>query len=306
MEIQSQVLKDLWEWDRNVLGALEKRIKNAKRDLERCRRLAISPEQVNNEHLLRYKLERLLDQQHIYWQQRAHSTWLVKGDRNTEFFHAQASERKRRNKFDKLKVDGGGEAVGRHLKTFITNQYQQLFMSTAGTHIEEVLDCVHSRVTQEMNNSLTAQFTSEEVWGALQDMGGLKAPGADGIPVVFYKKFWALVGEKVKAEVLAVLNGAAMPQGWNDTVIVLIPKIRVPEKLKDLRPISLCNVVYKFISKVLANRLKVVLPDIISPSHSAFVPSGLITDNILLAYELTPKPKKEKKEWCSSNQVGHE
>ena len=115
--------------------------------MERCRRATISQEQINHEHLLRYKLDRLLDQQHIYWKQRAHSTWLAKGDRNTKIFHAQAAERKKRNTLKKLKVEGGGEVVGKHLKTFITNQYQELFMSNAGTHVEEVLECVPTRVT---------------------------------------------------------------------------------------------------------------------------------------------------------------
>lgn len=156
--------------------------------------------------------------------------------------------------------------TGKALKTFIANQYQQLFRSSAGSNIEEVLDCVQARVTQEINDNLAVPFSSDEVWEALKEMGDLKAPGADGMPVIFYKKFWSLMGSKVKEEVLEVLNGAAMPVGWNDTVIVLIPKVKSPEKLKDLRPISLCNVVYKLISKVLANRLKLVLPDIISPS----------------------------------------
>jgi hypothetical protein len=142
MEIQKRVLAELWEWDQTVLGALEKRIKDAKRELELCRRHPISQGQINKEHLLWYRLECLLDQQHVYWKQRAHSTWLIKGDRNTDFFHAQASERRRRNKIEKLKEDGGGEVAGKHLKAFIANQYQKLFFSTAGTHVEEVLVCV--------------------------------------------------------------------------------------------------------------------------------------------------------------------
>lgn len=89
-----------------------------------------------------------------------------------------------------------------------------------------MLECVQGRVTQEMNDNLIKHFTGEEVIReALQDMGDLKAPGADGILVIFYKEFWSLGGEKVKHEVLDVLNGASMPQGWNDTAIVLIPKI---------------------------------------------------------------------------------
>jgi hypothetical protein len=71
----------------------------------------------------------------------------------------------------------------------------------------------------------------------------------------------------------------------NSTNIALIPKKKDLVSATEFRPISLCNVVYNIIAKVLANRLKVILPSIISPNQSAFLPGKLITDNILAAYE---------------------
>ena len=84
---------------------------------------------------------------------------------------------------------------------------------------------------------------------------------------------------------LDFLNSGYIVPEINYTHIVLIPKIKSPEKIFDFRLISLCNVIYKIISKVLANRLKQILPQIIYPTQSAFVPGHLITDNVLLVYE---------------------
>lgn len=127
-----------------------------------------------------------------------------------------------------------------------------------------------------MNDSLVRPFTGEEVKMALDGIGDLKAPGPDGMPTIFYKKFRNLFGQRVQEEVLAVLNGDDMHEGWNMRTIVLIPKVKTPDLLKDLRPISLCDVLYKVISKVLTNRLKSILPEIISPFQSAFVPGRMI------------------------------
>lgn len=70
------------------------------------------------------------------------------------------------------------------------------------------------------------------------------------------------------------MNGGAFPVGWNDIVISLIIKVQNPEKVTDMRAISLCNVLYKIVSKVLTNRLKRILDDIISPSQSALYLAG--------------------------------
>ena len=98
--------------------------------------------------------------------------------------------------------------------------------------------------------------------------------------------------------VLNVLNSNMSMVEINKTNITLVPKIKHPTKMSDFRPISLCNVVYKLISKVLANHLKVILPQIISENQSEFLSGRLITDNVLVAFELMHylEHKKEGKE----------
>jgi hypothetical protein len=125
----------------------------------------------------------------------------------------------------------------------------------------------------------------KEVSGALNLMGPLKATGPDGFTAGFFQKNWETMGVEVCRAVLDTLNSGSMPPYLNMTHIVLIPKIKDPVKVTDFRPINPCNVLYKLISKVLANRLKKVLPSIISPTQSAFIPGRLISDNILAAYE---------------------
>lgn len=104
-------------------------------------------------------------------------------------------------------------------------------------------------------------------------MHSLKSPGPDGLSPLFFQKYWHIVGNDVTATILFVLNSGHMLHKMNYTHIVPIPKNNDPKTISDYRPISLGNVVSRIFSKVLANQLKLMLPNVISDSQSALVPN---------------------------------
>jgi hypothetical protein len=96
-------------------------------------------------------------------------------------------------------------------------------------------------------------------------MGPLKMPGPNGFPGRFYQRHWGILKEDVVAATRKFFEDGVMPAGINDTAIILTLKSNEPVDLKDFRPISLCNVIYKLILKCIVNRLRGILNDIISP-----------------------------------------
>jgi hypothetical protein len=232
------------------------------------------------------RLVELDSREEVMWRQRSRVQWLAEGDKNTRFFHLRASQRKRRNKISQLRKSDGEITDDPIAMASATNEfYRDLYRSEGTEEMEVVLDSVPVRVTREMNEGLVSTITNQEVRDALFQMFPTKAPGPDGLPAHFFQRHWSLCGEEITNIVLRVLRGEDDPAAFNKTYIVLIPKVANPEELGQFRLISLCNVIYKIASKVLANRLKRVLPEIISDEQSAFVPGRLITDNIITAYE---------------------
>ena len=221
------------------------------------------------------------------------------GDRNTRYFHNRASEQRKKNTITGLWNENGQWCEDRSSIAAATLSYfEDIYTSTLPSRIEEVTQLIPAKVTVDMNESLIKEFTAEEVQTALLQMHPTKAPGPDGMSAIFYQKYWKIVGVDVTNMVLNVLNSNMSIADINKTNIALVPKVKHPTRMKEFRPISLSNVVYKLISKTLANRLKSVLPQIISKNQSVFLSKRLITDNVLVAFELMHylDHKKEEKE----------
>ena len=221
------------------------------------------------------------------WHQHSKVHWFREGDRNTKFFHARASDRRKKNTILGLWNNDGKWCEDKDsIAATAVSYFQNIYTTTSPTNISDVTSVIPTRVTEEMNTNLSCIFTKDEVVKALQQIHSTKAPGPDGMSAIFYHKYWNIVDPNVINMVLNVLNSNLSMSEINKTNISLIPKTNHPTKIIEFRPISIYNVAYKLISKVLANRFKAILPNIITENQSAFTFDLLITYNVLVAFEL--------------------
>ena len=196
---------------------------------------------------------------------------MVSGDKNTSYFHNRATQRFRRNNNLELRpLDGSLVSSNENVSTLIVEYFQLLFTSSNPSDIKEVVQHTNRRGDDTMNAELISEFTKAEVEVALKQMALLKAPGPDGMLPIFFQHYWNSIGDDVVKAVLSCLNSKKILLGLNHTFITLISKVKSPEYIIEFCPIALCNILYKLVSKVLANRLKRVLLLIISKSQSAF------------------------------------
>lgn len=151
-----------------------------------------------------------------------------------------------------------------------------------------------SIISDEENSLITSIPTPSEIKKVLFSFASLKSPGPDGLPPLFYKIFWKTTSHAVISAVQHFFKNDHLLSALNHTFIALIPKKSTASKIEHYRPISLCNVTYKIISKILANRLKPFLEKFISPFQMAFVNGRNIHDNIIASHEIMNYLHKKK------------
>ncbi|KAF7841844.1 ribonuclease H [Senna tora] len=225
------------------------------------------------------------------WAQRAQQMWLVKGDRNTRYFHTLVNYRRNKATFKTIQDEDQNWIQDPFLiKEAAKKYFIDLYTSNSSMDSDQRKVVVTNSgipiLNEEQIQHLTKPFTKFEIETALFQIKGSKAPGPDGMPPIFFQQFWDTVGADITGMVASFLNRGRLLRTFNQTNVVLIPKIDNPVNFKDYRPISLCNTTYKIISKTLTNRLQPIMKNLILPFQNAFVKDRSIHDNIILAKEV--------------------
>ena len=223
-----------------------------------------------------------------FWALKSRVGWVVEGDRNTKFFHTSTIVRRRANKIVRLRNSVGEWIIDNELiRLHIQQGFVDLF-STSHLHPPSGF-CLPSWAPSVSNQeavSLTAHVDVNDVKISLWSLKAFKAPGPNGLHPGFFQKCWPTVGESMVNEVRQIFSTGRMPEYLNRTLISLIPKCLGPETLSQFRPISLCNMVYKIVTKIIVGRLRPIMGNLVSPFQVAFVPGRRDLDNVVIAQEL--------------------
>jgi hypothetical protein len=195
---------------------------------------------------------------------------LKDGDKNTKFFHRLANSNRRYNSISSLSINGVMSTDLDVISESITNFYSHLFEE--GESDRPLLDgSDFSMIPEEDALWLERPFGEEEVADVVSGFNRDKAPGPDGFSMGFYQCCWDILRPDVMAFLNYFHDFCSFEKSLNPTFVSLIPKKKEALEVKDFRPISLVGGSYKILAKLLANRLKVVLPKLISTSQNAFV-----------------------------------
>nr|XP_025664883.1 uncharacterized protein LOC112763420 [Arachis hypogaea] len=292
------------EWNNSVFGDIFRR---KHRILRRFQGITSSLGYAHNYFLdnlqkdLWVEYEKILLQEELLWFQKARSKWINFGDRNTKFFHGSTMVKRRKNKMASLQNDTGDWITDKATLEYMATSFFSNLYKDNENHILFILENMFPDMSSSDFNSIGRNVSDEEIKDAMFSIGSWKAPDRDGLQAIFYQSQWNKIGSDVCNLTKNIFQNPDKVKEVNETLITLIPKIEPVEHLKQLRPISLCNVSYKVITKILANRLRSVMNNLVMPNQCSFVPGRQSSDNIIITQEVihSMRNKKGKKGWMT-------
>ena len=289
----------LKKWNKEIFGDVKQRkgklisdIKGIQEELERNP----TDDLLLREAGLQKEFDVVLEQGEMLWYQKSREKWIVFGDRNTNYYHTNTTVRRKRNRIEMLKDDEGRRVdQSEELEKLAIAYYKRMY-STEDINLdtEKLSQEGFTELTRGEKEILNKPFSAVDVEISMRSMGKFKAPGPDGFQPVFYQDSWEVVGESVTRCGLEFFESGVLTTGMNDAMLVLIPKVLKPERIMQFRPISLCNVLFKIITKAMVLRLKKLMPKLIGPAQASFIPGRLSTENIVVVQEAVHSMRKKK------------
>jgi hypothetical protein len=225
----------------NRISEIEHKIKK----LQDCEPLQ---ENLELEAALNLELNEWLEREELKWKQKSRELWLKEGDRNSKIFHLSTLVRRRRNQIAEIQLEDGQWIHKRKdIEDYFTKHFLEVFQSDSPLIPQDLEGLMPPCISLEENIKLVRILDMEEIKAVIWELNPMKTSGPDGLPGLFFKKYWSIVGSQV-----VIANESFFREGWmqkelNHTFITLIPKKQDASNFNHFRPRSLCNFYYKVI-----------------------------------------------------------
>ncbi|KAL2226750.1 UNVERIFIED_CONTAM: hypothetical protein Sindi_2033700 [Sesamum indicum] len=269
-------LKDhLKQWNKDNFGnifSLVDQAKAAANEAEKQFNRLLSEANLINLNRQNAALVHALNLESEFWRQKSNCKWLEAGEGNTKFFHASIKKKRLKSRISRKSV---------------VHFFESLLSDIPATSLPHDLLFQFPQISQDVILNLCQPPSKDDIKEVVFSINKDSVAGPDGFSSAFFQACWNTIAEDVSAAVMDFFRGTAMPRSFSATSIILIPKNDSPQSWSEFKPISLCNVTNKILSKLFYTKISQALLDLISPSQSGFVPGRLIADNILLAQEMT-------------------
>uniref|UniRef100_A0A2N9GPX3 Reverse transcriptase zinc-binding domain-containing protein n=1 Tax=Fagus sylvatica TaxID=28930 RepID=A0A2N9GPX3_FAGSY len=218
-----RVKHEFIHWNKHVFGNTKARIKALEDKIKEIQDLDPCQENIEMEAALNVELNEWLEWEELKWKQKSKELWLRKGDRNSKFFHLSTVVRRRRNLISEIQLSDGQWIHSRDdIESYFSMQFQNIFQ-TSNPHIPPQLEGLFTPCITELENTNLSRVPElSEIKEVVWDMHPMKAPGPDGLPGLFFKKYWSTVGEQVLATIQSFFREVLKALGFDQKATNLI------------------------------------------------------------------------------------
>lgn len=281
------------EFSKHNYSGIEKKTAQAHEKLIQAQAVMLSSPSTTNASIelsAQKEWEELSSVEAAFFYQRSRINWLSLGDGNSTLFHRYAASRQALNHIHFLFSEACERIDSQTgIQQLCVDYFSELLDSPISQpmFIQSDLDLLFDfKCSEEQVAGCGKGFSAADIKEAFFSLPKNKTGGPDGYSAEFFTAMWSVIGPEVTEAIMEFFRSGRLLKQWNSANLVLIPKKQNTSLPTDFRPISCLNTVYKVISKLLALRLKEILPLMISKAQSAFLHGRLLAENVLLATDL--------------------